>query len=123
VLDRGTSIRICPATGGDPLQQARQFNIEYRVADATASPYLALAMLVQAGLDGVRRRLPLESQPVRSLPSSLADALDLLEASEPAAAWLGLDLTRSYIGFKRGEIRSLEQLDETEICRRYAEVY
>jgi len=123
VLDRGTSIRICPPVGGDPLQQARQFNIEYRVADATASPYLALAMLVQAGLDGVRKRLPLESQTARALPSSLAEALELLEASDVATEWLGADLTRAYIGFKRGELESLEQLDEEEICRRYAEVY
>jgi len=25
--------------------------------------------------------------------------------------------------FKRAEIKSLETLDETEVCRRYAEVY
>jgi glutamine synthetase len=123
VLDRGTSIRICPAMAGDPLRQARQFNIEFRVADATASPYLALAMLVQAGLDGVRRRLALGSLPVRPLPSSLAEALELLEASEAAAGWLGPELTRSYIGFKRGEIESVEHLEEDDICRRYAEVY
>ena len=40
--------------GSDPGRRARQFNVEFRVADATASPYLALAMLVQAGLDGIR---------------------------------------------------------------------
>jgi hypothetical protein len=50
---------------------------------ATASPYLALAMLVQAGAD----------------------------------------LFAAYLKFKRAEMASLETLDETEICRRYAEVY
>ena len=123
VLDRGASIRICPPAGRDPAQHARQFNIEYRVADATASPYLALAMLIQAGLDGIRQHRPLESQGITALPSSLAEALELLEASAAAAEWLGPDLTRSYIGFKRGEINSLEHLEEDEICRRYAEVY
>jgi glutamine synthetase len=123
VLDRGTSIRICPSASGDPLRRARQFNIEYRVADATASPYLALAMLVQAGLDGVRERRPLESKGFRALPSSLLEALALLEANEAAEEWMGADLTRAYIDFKRGEIKSLEHLEEDEICRRYAEVY
>jgi len=50
-------------------------------------------------------------------------ALDLLEASEPAAEWLGADLFAAYLLFKRAEIKGLENLDETEICRRYAEVY
>src|SRR5450631_2969699 len=47
-LDRGAALRICPVVGSDPGHRARQFNAEFRVADATASPYLALAALVQA---------------------------------------------------------------------------
>jgi len=54
LMDRGMALRICPVTGSDPAQRARQFNVEFRVADATASPYLALAVMIQAGLDGVR---------------------------------------------------------------------
>jgi len=48
-LDRGAAIRISPLSGNDPADRARQFNVEFRVADATASPYLALAVLVHAG--------------------------------------------------------------------------
>ena len=62
-LDRGTALRLCPAVGHDPVLRARQFNIEFRVADATASPYLALAMLVQAGLDGVRQQMDIDAPP------------------------------------------------------------
>ena len=121
-LDRGTAVRICPVTGGDSDQRARQFNVEFRVADATASPYLALAMLVQAGLDGIRERRGIEPDDPRPLPGSLAAALALLEQS-PAAQWLGADLLAAYLQFKRAEISSLDHLDEVEICRRYAEVY
>jgi glutamine synthetase len=64
-LDRGTALRICPVVGADPLGRARQFNVEFRVADATASPYLALAMLVQAGLDGIREGRELDAQPAQ----------------------------------------------------------
>jgi glutamine synthetase len=122
-LDRGTALRICPAVGGEIAQRAAQFNVEFRVADATASPYLALAMMVQAGLDGVRHQWEIESMDSRALPSHLGQALDLLEASESAAEWLGGDLLSAYLQFKRAEIESLADLNETEICRRYAEVY
>jgi glutamine synthetase len=122
-MDRGTALRISPLAGSDPAQYARQFNVEFRVADATASPYLALAVMVQAGLDGVRRQLKIEEQSPRPLPSSLEQALLLLEACEPAAEWLGAELFPAYLRFKRAEIKGLETLEETEICRRYAEVY
>jgi glutamine synthetase len=122
-LDRGTALRICPAVGSQAAQRAAQFNVEFRVADATASPYLALAMMVQAGLDGVRHQWEIESMDTRALPSHLGQALDLLEAGESAAEWLGGDLLSAYLQFKRAEIKSLEDLNESEICRRYAEVY
>jgi glutamine synthetase len=122
-LDRGTAVRICGPAGGDSAQKARQFNVEFRVADATASPYLALAMLIQAGLDGIRREREIRLQDPRPLPTSLGAALDLLEASETAAQWLGADLFSAYLLFKRAEIKGFENLDEAEICRRYAEVY
>jgi glutamine synthetase len=122
-MDRGTALRISPLAGADPVQHARQFNVEFRVADATASPYLALAMMVQAGLDGVRRGLQIEEHSPRPLPGSLEQALELLEACAPAAEWLGADLFAAYLRFKRAEIKGLENLEETEICRRYAEVY
>jgi glutamine synthetase len=122
-LDRGTSIRICPVVGTDPARRARQCNVEFRVADATASPYLALAVLVHAGLDGIRHKRRLEGMAVRALPTSLAEALTLLEGSDTAANWLGSEFLSAYLLFKRAEMRSLESLDENEICRRYAEAY
>ena len=69
-LDRGAALRICPVVGSDPGHRARQFNAEFRVADATASPYLALAALVQAGLDGIRRRRKIEIENPPPLPTA-----------------------------------------------------
>jgi glutamine synthetase len=122
-LDRGAAIRISPVSGGDTARHARQFNVEFRVADATASPYLALAMLVQAGLDGVRRRLDIETQNPPALPASLSEALSLLEESRAAAEWLGTEVHSAYLAFKRAELDGLRALDESEICRRYEEAY
>ncbi|MGA8708375.1 MAG: glutamine synthetase family protein [Steroidobacteraceae bacterium] len=121
-LDRGAALRICPVSGSD-AQRARQFNVEFRVADATANPYIVLAALVQAGLDGIRERRQIERQSPRPLPSDLGGALQLLEANPSAAEWLGAELLAAYLLFKRAEISSVENLDEAEICRRYAEVY
>jgi glutamine synthetase len=122
-LDRGAAIRICPVSGGDCAERARQFNAEFRVADAAASPHLALAVLVQAGLDGVRRRLEIETASPPSLPTSLREALGILEESRAAGEWLGKDVHAAYLAFKRAELAGLADLDEDEICRRYAEAY
>jgi glutamine synthetase len=122
-LDRGTALRISPLNAADPAGRAKQFNVEFRVADATASPYLALALMVQAGLDGIREKRELEVDNRRPLPTSLADALALLENTAAAKTWLGADLFPAYLLFKRAELKGLENLEEDEICRRYAEVY
>ena len=122
-LDRGAALRICPLHGSDPEQRGRQFNVEFRVADATASPYLALAMLVQAGVDGIRERREIDADHPKPLPDSLGAALALLENTSQAAKWFGADLLSAYLLFKRAEVKALQDLEESEVCRRYAEVY
>ena len=122
-MDRGTALRICPVTGSDPGRRARQCNVEFRVADAAASPYLVLALLVQAGLDGIRHQREIDVHTPRALPAGLGRALTLLEAGGTSADWLGADVLSAYVKFKQAEIAGLENLDESEICRRYAEVY
>jgi glutamine synthetase len=121
--DRGAAIRICSVAASDRWQRARQFNLEFRVADATCNPYLALALIVQAGLDGVRRRRELQLLKAQPLPASLGEALESLEHDEMAVQALGSSVMAAYLEFKRAEIKGLEGLDENEICRRYAEVY
>jgi glutamine synthetase len=118
--DRAAALRVCPVLPGPDV--ARQFNVEYRVADAAASPYLALGAMVWAGVDGIRRGLepPSEGRP---LPASLADALDALEATAAAAAWFGADFLNAYLMHKRGELAALDGLSEAEQCARYALSY
>jgi glutamine synthetase len=102
---------------------ARSYNVEYRVADATASPYLALGALVWAGLDGIRQRRTLATTPGAALADTLPAALDLLAASEDARAWMGAGLHDAYLMFKRAEVAGLEGLDDATICDRYAAIY
>ncbi|MDQ6817168.1 MAG: glutamine synthetase family protein, partial [Actinomycetota bacterium] len=101
--NRETLLRISPVVempGHDP---ARQHNLEFRAADATACPYLALGAIVRAGLEGVRQRL--ERPPILSLdpssltaaelseygaptmPATLAEALGRLHEDETARGW------------------------------------
>ena len=136
VQDRGASIRVCPIFGDGA---AEQFNVEYRVADAAASPYLALGALVWAGVDGIRQRrlLPArtarnfwdmseaerEAAGVRPLPRSLGEALDGLAASTTAREWFGDIFFDAYLRFKRAELRAVDGLSEAATCARYAEIY
>ncbi|HEY5010247.1 MAG TPA: glutamine synthetase family protein, partial [Acidimicrobiales bacterium] len=57
--------------------------IEYRSPDPAANPYLAFAVILAAGLRGVRGNyeLPKEGAHKAPLPQSLAEALDLMECS------------------------------------------
>jgi len=124
--DRGASLRICPVfAAATPDQVMRQFHVEFRVADASASPYLALAAVIFAGADGIRRRLPLPpagGSPA-SLPRSLPEALDRLAASETIAGWFGPTHFDAYLRFKRVEAEKMAGLSHPELCARYAEVY
>ncbi len=123
VQDRGSSLRICPVHADTPEAVARQFNVEFRVADATASPYLALGALVWAGLDGIRQGRDLANTTGGPLPFDLAAALDLLAASGVARSWMGDELHGAYLMFKRAEIAALHGLDAAEVCDRYAAIY
>jgi len=134
--DRGAALRICPIFD-QPAHH--NFNVEYRVADATASPYLALGALVWAGLDGIKRRLALpefseksfwdmseterQAAGARPLPRSLAESLDLLAASETARGWFGDELFECYLMLKRSELKAIEGMTPEQICARYGEIY
>ena len=68
--DRGASLRICPVFAATTAEEtARQFHVEFRVTDAAASPYLALGAVIFAGVEGIRRRLPLPSGSPRRCPA------------------------------------------------------
>src|SRR3546814_1014210 len=49
---------LCPTTTIGGRDAACQHNIEYRAADATANPYVAIAALIRAGLGGLADALP-----------------------------------------------------------------
>jgi glutamine synthetase len=135
--DREASLRVCPLLTLPGSDAARQFNVEFRPADAAASPYLALGALVHAGVAGIRGKLTLpaprdmarlgeaerEAAGIRHLPRSLGEALDNLETTPEARDWFGPVYLEAYLRHKRAELKMLEGLDEAQQCARYALVY
>lgn len=122
--DREASLRVCPVLDLPGLDAGAQFNVEYRPADAAASPYLALGALVWAGVDGIRRRLALpEAGPAPHLPTSLGEALDHLERTPEAAEWFGPTYLDAYLRHKRAELAMVADLDDVARCARYAQTY
>ncbi len=124
--DRGACLRICPVFAAASSEEtARQFNLEFRACDASASPYLALGAIVFAGADGIRRSLPLPTMAAKpaSLPQTLDKALDNLEASESVGGWFGPLHRDAYLRFKRAEGERVAGLTAAELCAHYAEIY
>ena len=137
--DREATLRICPTVAIGGRDPAAQFNVEYRAADATACPHLALAVIVRAGLEGIRAGLPappiVESDPgqmsederarlaLRRLPETLDMALEALARDGVVSSWFTEAFLDTYHGMKRQEIAMLEGLEPAAALARYAEVY
>jgi glutamine synthetase len=136
--NRETLLRIPPLVASLG-EQASQMRLEYRGADATANPYLALGSIVRAGLQGVRDELAappiLERDPaqldeaeaarfrVGGLPSSLPDALKALERDDGARAWMTPLMYDAYVAVKQAEIAAADGEELHELCRRYGDIY
>ena len=124
--DRGASLRVCPVfSPAGPSEIARQYNVEFRTTDASASPYMALGAVVFAGADGIARGLTLPAPDAATplLPRALAEALDAMQASAAVQSWFGPTFLEAYLRHKRAELATLTDLDPEELCDRYAEVY
>jgi glutamine synthetase len=124
--DRGVCLRVCPVFAAESADDvARQFNLEFRACDASASPYLALGAIIFAGADGIRRSLPLPSAGAATdqLPQSLDKALDNLAASDAVSRWFGPLHRDAYLRFKRVEAEKVADLSPPELCAHYAEIY
>lgn len=114
--------------GSDP---AHAYNLEYRAADATANPYLVLAVLIHAVCDGLDRRLSLDSvmtghiddEEYTALPIDLACAIAAFDKDEIARGWFPTDLIETALAVRKGEWETVKGLDLPGRCRAYAERY
>ncbi len=114
--DRNSAIRI-PAYVND----AKARRIEFRVPDATANAHYAMAAMLLAGIDGIKKDLDPQKEGfgpfngnvsnVPDLPSSLDQSLDALERDhEFLSQAFTSDLIETWIEKKRQEIRVVNSI-------------
>ena len=110
--NRTNAVRI-PMGGG---------RIELRPADSACNPYLGAAMVLAAGLEGVRENLDpgepnrqnmyeasqedLTARGIRELPRTLGEAIDAFAADPLSRAVMGDAMAEAWIDYKRDEWRS-----------------
>ncbi|MDE6960566.1 MAG: glutamine synthetase family protein [Lachnospiraceae bacterium] len=113
--NRTPLVRI-PATRGEDTR------IELRSPDPACNPYLALALCLAAGLDGIRKKMspppslegdmyllsPEErrNQGIEDLPGNLKEAVDAFEKDPLMKEVLGEEVCRKYVWAKRREWES-----------------
>jgi glutamine synthetase len=123
--NRSAAIRI-----PDYARRPEEKRCEFRPPDATCNPYLAMAAILLAGIDGVERKLdptacgfgPLDEnifewseerrRSVRPLPTSLTDALRAMEADQQYLKRGGVfddDLIRTWIARKGKELVDVQR--------------
>jgi glutamine synthetase len=127
--NRTNSIRV-PMNGG---------RCESRNADSACNPYLAAALVLAAGLEGVREKLnpgephhenlyelspaELEKIGVQELPRTLGEAVDAFEADPFVTKVLGQELRDEFIKYKRAEWTEYHQTVSQWEIDRYARLF
>ncbi|MDK2914388.1 MAG: glutamine synthetase [Thermococcaceae archaeon] len=114
-----------------PAFSGKSARIEYRCPDPSANPYLALAAILKAGLDGIKRELEPEGYVetnvykmsadereelgIETLPGSLGEALEALKKDKVVQEALG-DAYENFISYKEAEWKAyLEYLESKEL--------
>ena len=112
--------------------------LELRLADGSCNPYLATAVTIAAGLDGIENEIEpgepynvnlydfsdaeLKQKGIRTLPQSLQEALDALESDDVIKDALGV-LADEFISLKRMEwVEYMRHVSEWEV-QRYLEFF
>ncbi|MCI7551651.1 MAG: glutamine synthetase, partial [Arcanobacterium sp.] len=100
-------------------QKPNAARIEFRAMDSATNPYLAYAVILNAGLDGIENDYDLiepidtavndmtdlerKALGIQALPRSLYEALDVMKESELVAQTLGEDTFDYFLRNKRHE--------------------
>jgi glutamine synthetase len=108
-VNRGALLRVPADSGGDTSR------LELRAPDPSCNPYLALAAMLAAGLDGVEHKLPLPEpmeqddgddeaeQIAPPLPATLGEALEEFEWDQVTRDALGQTVVDLFLAAKETE--------------------
>ena len=125
VQDREALLRIVPLNTVGEVGLDQSFNVEFRAADATANPWLVIAMLARGLLAGLREGKEIEmiGRSDKPLPRSLNEAIEALLANKLVSSWVPEGFLQTHIGIRRSEELELAELSDQEKCERYLDVY
>ena len=134
--NREAAVRLASPVAGAESETA---NIEIKPADVTANPYLALAAVLAAGMDGMERNLdpgePTTVDPatlsdeerdergIYPLPTSLDESLDALERDDVLIEALGEALVRTHVAVARAQAAMARELSPEEVAAAAAMIY
>lgn len=100
--------------------------VELRFPDPSANPYLAIAVCIAAGMDGIHKQIsPGEAncQSGRYLPGNLKDALDCMKQDSLIKATLGEEFVKLYTAIKYQEWNEyMLQVSDWEVDRYLAKM-
>lgn len=107
----------------------RSLRIEHRVPGGDTNPYLAVAAIIAAGLNGIDQQIPLPhatagnalQNPTQRLPATLPEALERWESSRAASKAFGEDTVAHYAQAARSEITTFHAAVTDWERRRYFE--
>ena len=129
--NREAAVRFVSAASGNPYGA----NVEIKIIDPSASPYLASATILGLALDGITRELPLppevtvdpaslteaqrEHAGVVTLPAKQAEVLDALRGSDVVRGILGDAATDAVLGVRGYEQQNYGDLSDTELAEKF----
>ena len=108
-----------------PVTRGEGIRVELRSPDASANPYVVLAVCLAAGLDGIKNKitptkssnLAAQDQQAEHLPETLKEAIDYFESSSWVIEVLGEEFCRQYVAAKKNEwLRYTRQVTDWEIA-------
>ena len=134
--NREAPMRIASGFWGEEM---RTVNLELKPSDSSHNPYIALAGLIAAGLDGIEKEMkapdPVLVDPgsmsetersekgVHRLPTTLKEAIDALERDEVLMSAMGETLSREYLLIKKADWESSGDSDPDSEQRKYFHRY
>jgi glutamine synthetase len=134
--NREAAVRLASPVAGAESATA---NVELKPVDVTANPYLALAAVLAAGMDGMERGLdpgePTTVDPatlseeeraelgIYPLPGSLDESLDALEKDDVLIEALGEPLVRTHVAVARAQAEIAREIPPEEVAATAAMIY
>jgi glutamine synthetase len=110
--------------------------VELRCPDPACNPYLAFAVMLRAGLDGIKHKMPLpeaaeedlyhvdpRARQLETLPGSLSDALAELQRDDVIAGALGPHVLERFVEAKTQEWESYRLAVSQWELERYLPIY